>query len=133
MDAHSKAVAEASIRGSEDDSLTFPVQLGQLAQAGFESYYTDFRRAVRIFYRPDGETLELATTPVAASMPLSFDAPSVASAVRQSQAGTHTYKDFCRKVVSEGCAGYLVSIPGRRVVYFGRTGETHVEHFPAAP
>jgi hypothetical protein len=26
--------------------------------------------------------------------------------------------------------GYLVSFPGRRVLYFGRTGETHAEHLP---
>lgn len=30
-----------------------------------------------------------------------------------------------------GFEGYLVSLPGRRAVYFGRTAETHVEHFPA--
>ena len=29
-----------------------------------------------------------------------------------------------------GCAGYFVSIPGKRVVYYGRTGETHVEIIP---
>jgi hypothetical protein len=29
-----------------------------------------------------------------------------------------------------GCAGYLVSFPGRRVVYFGRAAEFHVERFP---
>jgi len=33
-------------------------------------------------------------------------------------------------VVAAGCTGYLVSFPGQRAVYFGRTGETHVEHFP---
>lgn len=34
--------------------------------------------------------------------------------------------------MAAGCAGYLVSLPGRRVVYYGRTGETHVELIPAA-
>lgn len=29
-----------------------------------------------------------------------------------------------------GCAGYIVSFIGRRVLHFGRTAETHVEHFP---
>jgi len=29
-----------------------------------------------------------------------------------------------------GCAGYLVSFLGRRVLYFGRSAGTHVEHFP---
>ena len=29
-----------------------------------------------------------------------------------------------------GCAGYIVSFLGRRVLYIGRTAETHVELFP---
>jgi hypothetical protein len=32
-----------------------------------------------------------------------------------------------------GCVAYMVSLPGRRVVYYGRTGASHVEHFPPAP
>jgi hypothetical protein len=29
-----------------------------------------------------------------------------------------------------GCAGYIVSFSGRRVVYVGRTAEVHTEYFP---
>ena len=32
--------------------------------------------------------------------------------------------------MAAGCAGYLVSFPGRRVLYWGRTAHTHVEMFP---
>jgi hypothetical protein len=32
--------------------------------------------------------------------------------------------------MAAGCAGYLDSLDGRRVVCFGRSGETHVEHVP---
>mgnify|MGYP000402610447 CR=1 FL=1 len=34
------------------------------------------------------------------------------------------------KAKAAGCAGYMVSFLGKRVVYFGRTAEVHVEHFP---
>jgi hypothetical protein len=30
--------------------------------------------------------------------------------------------------MAAGCAGHLISFPGRRALYFGRTGETRVEH-----
>ncbi len=33
-------------------------------------------------------------------------------------------------MMDAGCAGYFVSLIGRRAVYFGRTAETHVEPFP---
>ena len=42
----------------------------------------------------------------------------------------YTYKGFCAKVAEAGCAGYVVSLLGRRVLYYGRTGETHTEYFP---
>jgi uncharacterized protein YbcV (DUF1398 family) len=58
----------------------------------------------------------------------------VREAIREAQqaAESYTYKGFCDKVAGAGCAGYLVSFPGRRVLYFGRTGETHTEYFPGA-
>jgi uncharacterized protein YbcV (DUF1398 family) len=126
-----KAVVETCARGSEDDSLDFPQQLAKLAEAGVEGYYADLRRSRKTYYLPSGESLDVAATPVAVAVGAAFDAGRVESAVRQSQAGTHTYRAFCEKVMAAGCSGYLVSLPGRRVVYFGRTAETHVEHFPA--
>jgi uncharacterized protein YbcV (DUF1398 family) len=62
-----------------------------------------------------------------------FRANVVEQAVREAQANTpgYTYVGFCAKVKAAGCAGYMVSFLGRRVVYFGRTAETHVEHFPS--
>ena len=52
--------------------------------------------------------------------------------VREAQANApgYTYAGFCRKVTARGCAGYMVSFPGARVLYFGRTAETHLELFP---
>jgi hypothetical protein len=56
----------------------------------------------------------------------------VAALVRwaQGNGADYSYAAFSLRVRAAGCAGYLVSFPGRRVVYYGRTAETHVEHFP---
>jgi uncharacterized protein YbcV (DUF1398 family) len=61
-----------------------------------------------------------------------FDAGVVKDAIREAQQMVpgHTYKGFCDKVLRAGCAGYIVSIPGKRVLYFGRDAETHTEYFP---
>ncbi len=61
-----------------------------------------------------------------------FDASVVKEAIHEAQALVtgYTYKGFCAKVAGAGCAGYLVSFIGRRVLYYGRTGETHTEYFP---
>ncbi|HEY1709816.1 MAG TPA: DUF1398 family protein [Rhizomicrobium sp.] len=131
MNVHLKSVAEACTKGSEDGSLTFPGVLGKLIEAGMEGYYADLRRATRVYYLPSGESIETGCESVDVPVAEIFEPAAVEAAVRQSQANAHTYKDFCKKVMAAGCAGYLVSLPGRRVVYFGRTAETHVEHFPA--
>jgi len=34
--------------------------------------------------------------------------------------------------MAAGCVGYFVQIAGRRALYFGRNGESHVELFPSA-
>jgi uncharacterized protein YbcV (DUF1398 family) len=61
-----------------------------------------------------------------------FDAAAIKQAIREAQALVpgYSYKAFCAKLAEAGCAGYLISLTGGRVLYYGRTGETHTEYFP---
>jgi len=113
--------------------MTFPQAVGALMQGGFESYAVDFRRASATYYLPDGDSIELGTHKIDTAVAPAFDARQVHAAIKEAQmsAPGYTYKGFCNKVAAAGCAGYMVSILGRRVLYYGRTGETHVEHFPS--
>jgi uncharacterized protein YbcV (DUF1398 family) len=132
MNTNVKSVVEECTKASGENRLNFPEQLKKLKEAGVEGYYTDLRRSIRIYYLPTGESIEIVAAEVGVNVAEAFDAKSVEAAVRQAQAGTITYKTFCEKVMVAGCSGYIVSLLGRRVVYFGRTAETHVELFPAA-
>jgi uncharacterized protein YbcV (DUF1398 family) len=131
MNANWQDVARATNAGSESGAMTFPESVRMLVAAGFDGYAVDFRRSIRTYYTPDGETVELKThrtEPVAER----FDAPMLKEAIREAQALApgYTYKGFCAKVAGAGCAGYLVSLLGKRALYWGRTGETHTEYFP---
>ena len=101
-------------------------------EAGFDGYAVDFRRSTRTYYMPNGETLELKTDPTPTPVAETFDASVVREAIRDAQVLVpgYTYKGFCAKVARAGCAGYVVSLFGRRVLYYGRTCETHTEYFP---
>lgn len=125
-------IAEKCLRGAENHTMTFPQIVGTLTQEGFESYSIDYRRANAIYYRADGGSVELATHQLDVTVAEAFDIAAIRVAIREAQqlVPGYTYKGFCRKVMSAGCAGYLVSFTGRRAVYFGRTAEIHVEHFP---
>jgi uncharacterized protein YbcV (DUF1398 family) len=125
-------LARATLEGSESGTMTFPENLRILMEAGFDGYAVDFRRSTRIYYMPRGETIELHAAPTPTPVGESFDAALVREAIREAQtlAPGYTYMGFCAKVAQAGCAGYVVSLLGRRVLYYGRTCETHTEYFP---
>ncbi len=117
---------------SEAGRLNFPQILAALAAVGIEGYSVDYRRSTRTYYQPDGDSLELSFPPLGVAVAEAFDAATIQSGIREAQTNApgYTYHGFCRKVMAAGCAGYVVSLLGRRVVYFGRTAETHVELMP---
>lgn len=127
-----RSVAQACLQGAENGSKSFPEIVGALIAAGFESYLVDYRRAAAIYYLADGDSVELPTHRIDSPVAAEFDAAAIQAAIREAQqlADGYTYLGFCRKTAAAGCAGYIVSFSGRRALYFGRTGETHVEHFP---
>lgn len=132
MNAEQKNCAQQCLDAAEADTMAFPAIVGRLMEAGFESYTVDFRRATATYYLPSGESTELCGHSDDVSVDASFDTDALQSAIREAQTlePGYSYKGFCRKAKTAGCAGYLVSFVGRRAVYFGRTGETHVEMFP---
>jgi uncharacterized protein YbcV (DUF1398 family) len=134
MNPQQQAIARQCLHGAESNSMSFPQIVGALIEAGFEGYAADLRRAVIAYYLPNGDSIELAATKAAVPVAAAFDAAAVKAAIveAQTQAPGYTYKGFCNKVAGAGCAGYVVSFSGRRVVYYGRTAELHVEHFPTS-
>jgi uncharacterized protein YbcV (DUF1398 family) len=131
MNTNWKEIAESTLVGSEAGTMSFPQTVQMLTEAGFDGYAVDFRRFTRDYYMPDGRAVELKTAPTG---PVAdrFNAEVVRGAIREAQslAPGYTYPGFCEKVAKAGCAGYVVSLLGKRVLYYGRTGETHTEYFP---
>ena len=132
MNDQQKTIARACLEEAEGNTMNFPQIVGALMEAGFEGYAIDYRRATATYYLPDGKSLELAAHAVSTPVAPSFDTPLMQAAIReaQQQVPGYTYRGFCEKAASAGCAGYIVSFSGRRALYIGRTAETHVENFP---
>jgi len=132
MDADRMSIAETCLRAAHDGSLSFPVIVRKLIAAGFEGYTVDYRRNCQTFYLSDGDSVTMDTPFSAGNVAAAFDAAEVERLVRWAQANPadYSYVAFCEKAKVAGCAGYIVSFLGRRVVYFGRTAETYMEHFP---
>ena len=88
----------------------------------------------RHIFPPNDESAELRNSRNRCPVAASFDDAALTAAIREAQnlVPGYTYKGFCAKAKAAGCAAYIVSFAGKRAVYFGRTGETHVEYFPGS-
>lgn len=115
---------------SQAGQLIFPEVVRRLLGAGVESYFCDLARGGETFYAADSEThvapVTLQLPPIAAD----FSADGVVAAIRAAQADTIRYPEFIRQVTAAGVIAYWAFLTGRKVIYFGRKGEMHVEEFP---
>ena len=132
MDSKHQDIARQCLEGAESGTMTFPETVGTLTAGAFDGYLVDLRLSKAIYSLQDGRGLDLPTQLSSVAVATQFNVDVVETAIREAQALVpgYRYKRFCDKVKRAGCAGYLVSFLGRRVLYFGRTGETHSEYFP---
>ena len=132
MDGKHQDIARQCLEGAESGTMTFPEIVGTLTAGAFDGYLVDLRLGKATYYLQDGHGLDLPTQTSRVAVATEFNIDVVKAAIREAQAllPGYTYKGFCDKVKRAGCAGYLVSFLSRRVLYFGRTGETHTEYFP---
>jgi uncharacterized protein YbcV (DUF1398 family) len=111
--------------------LAFPDVVARLIAAGVERYDADLTRLEMRHYAADGAThaegLPLADAPAVAR---EFSATAVRSAIASVQRREIDYAGFLRSIMAAGTVGYTAYLAGRKVVYFGRAGEAHVEPFP---
>jgi uncharacterized protein YbcV (DUF1398 family) len=117
---------------SQAGQLVFPEAVRRLLEAGVESYFCDLARGTETFYLRDGQThLEKMTLPLS-SVAEGFAPSELVAAIRGAQTDTIRYPEFMKRASAAGVIAYWVFLTGRKVIYFGRKGEFHVEEFPRA-
>lgn len=131
MQADVVSVMQECTDASDQERITFPEVVAKLARAGVERYHADLLRAEKIYYLPTGESHRVQAGQIEAVPPAIFSADGVAAAVRAIQQQQIRYREFCERIALAGCVGYFVSLSGWRAVYYGRSGESYVEPFPA--
>src|SRR5580704_1228688 len=120
---------EVSI-ATQKGEMTFPQVVARLLEAGVDSYLVDLASGRKTYYLADGgthtESMILELDPVAPD----FSAGDLVAAIRGAQADTVRYTEFVRLSTAAGTVGYWAFLTGKRVIYFGRKGEQHIEEFP---
>jgi uncharacterized protein YbcV (DUF1398 family) len=72
------------------------------------------------------EKMTLPLSPIAEE----FSPSGSIAAIRGPQADTIRYSEFAKRSTAAGVIAYWSLLTGKRVVYFGRKGEVHIEEFP---
>lgn len=122
-------LGQATVTGT----MPFPEIVGKLIAEGVEYYHVDYASLQIHFYGIEGGVVVVplllgAVQPIAPR----FEKAALRAAIVDSQKNGQKFKDFSRRAVEAGVAGYFAFLSGQRVTYFGRQGEQHVEWFPGA-
>lgn len=128
---------EATIRDLIDKALakeiTFSEILGMLNKNGVESYHVDFLRNEFRCYTGNGRSLVTSVPLVHDSVAPAFSAEKLDTINKRVQSGEWSFADFVREsTATAGCAYYIVFLNGKKVRYFGRDGDEHIQHFPGS-
>ena len=59
-----------------------------------------------------------------------FSSAGLVAAIRGAQTDTIRYPGFVKQSTAAGVIAYWAFLTGKKVIYFGRRGERHVENFP---
>lgn len=121
--------AQATLMGT----MPFPQVVAKLMEAGVEYYHVDYVGGCKRFYDGVGACVTTALSyeglpPVAAEL----DVNALREDIRDSQQRGQPYRDFSIRAMRAGVQGYYAFLRGKRVTYFGRTGDQHTEWFPGA-
>jgi len=123
-------IIEECIALSLAAKIKFPEVISRLQAEGVERYLCDLVGLRVHYYSTKGGCCTLSLAYKAAPVALHFDAAAVKKSVASSQKGEITYVQFLDQIIAAGCAHYEVYITGKKVIYFGRDGNQHVELFP---
>ena len=129
---NTQAMHEASI-ATQEGRMTFPQVVGKLLEIGVESYLVDFAAGRKTYYLGRRRNVYRSDDSQARSGGGGvFRRPDLVAAIRGAQADTVRYPEFVKRSTAAGVIGYWAFLTGKRVIYFGRKGESHVEYFPGA-
>lgn len=130
MNNTTRLIIESVFDASNKGTIHFGEVIQQLMSIQVESYFVDYRSGRSTYFLPHDETLDFFLEKPEHKIAENFNHDLVRSIILDAQKGEVKYPEFKHLTQKAGCIGYMVWITGRHVTYYGRKGETHVEHFP---
>ena len=110
--------------------LIFPEVVRRLLEVGVKSYFVDVPNRREVFYMSDGQAHTQSMTLALNSVASDFSLAGIIAAIRGVQTDAIRYPEFMKQATAAGVIAYWAFLAGRKVIYFGRKGEAHIEEFP---
>lgn len=126
----SKQVIHELALATEQGKMTFPQVVKGLLEVGVESYFVDFAAKQKTYHLTDRSTAAMKMILEPGLIAAEFDGTALVAAIRGAQADTVRYPEFVKRATAAGVVAYWAFLTGKRVIYFGRKGDQHIEDFP---
>ncbi len=119
--------SDATLAGT----ISFPEVVQKLLAAGVEYYHVDYAGLRKTFYGADGDRV-VRPIPLEGLPPIApnFSTEALRANILDSQQHGQPFRDFSRRAMASGVQGYFAFLRGKRVTYWGRQGDQHIEWFP---
>ncbi len=110
----------------------FPVLAEVLRQAGVQMNRWSLPSCQSVYLMKEGSVVQQGTPLVTGTHEIpKFDRDALIAAIRTDQEGRSTFPEFLQSAWKAGVIGYDADFTGRKVMYYGSTGESYLEEYPA--
>lgn len=110
----------------------FPVLAEVLRQAGVQMNRWSLPSCQSVFLMKEGAVVQQGTPLVTGVHEIpKFDREALITALRTDQEGRSTFPEFLQAAWKAGVVGYDADFAGRKVIYYGATGESYLEEYPS--
>jgi uncharacterized protein YbcV (DUF1398 family) len=110
----------------------FPVLAEVLRQAGVQMNRWSLPSCQSVYLMKEGSVVQQGAPLLNGVQEIpKFDRDALISALRTDQEGRSTFPEFLQAAWRAGVIGYDADFTGRKVIYYGATGESYMEEYPA--
>ena len=110
----------------------FPYLAEVLRKAGVSKNIWYLPSCQSIYLTQQGAVVSQGTSLIQAMADIpKFDQAALIKAIKTDQAGESSFPEFLKASWEAGVVSYTVDFEKRSVVYYGVTGESYSEHYPA--
>lgn len=111
--------------------MPFSSLVTTLEKMGVESYRVDMAEKSTCYHMLNGEVMS-ESFHFYGDIAQDFDDGEVRSAIFDIKNNHLEHQEFLKRIMNAGITSYTIFIKGRKIIFYGRNGDSYLENFPPA-